>query len=202
MNDIKRYPLRGEIAELLRPILKEKADFCEERLLTRYQSLEGIFSASPDELAELVGSRAAAGINLLARITSRRLTEGFEFGKRHTDCELIDYLKALFIGLSEEHLYLISIGDNQAILSVDLISVGTVNSAAVIPRNIIEMALKRHAKSIMIVHNHPGGKAEPSSEDNGVASTLADVSAKAGIHFSGHIVIAGNKYMMTAMSGN
>lgn len=200
MNDKHQTVFSGELAELLRPVLGDECERCAELLLKRYLRVETVFSTDYEELCKIVGPRGAICIKLLARITSRRLTESFEFGKAHTECELTDYLKALFLGLSEEHLYVISLGDEAEVLGVDLVSVGTVNSAAIVPRNLVEIALKRKAKSIMLAHNHPGGRPEPSSDDNDMATSLVGTMDKAGVCLKAHIVIAGSRHFVTTMN--
>ena len=199
MNDLHETYVSGEIARLLSPVAGSTAEKCEQILLNRYLKPEAVFSANYEELKMLVGQRAAEHIYLLARITSRRLSSRFAFGKKHTQCELVDYLKALFLGLSSEHLYLISFGPDWEVISADLVGVGTVNSAAVSPRTVVDFAIKRGAKSIMLAHNHPGGKAEPSAEDNEMLSTMGFVLEKAGIRLAGHIIIAGNCHYVASI---
>ncbi len=201
MYDLQNSAVSGELAELLRPVVGAEAEKCEQILMKRYWRPEAVFSANPEELSRLVGKKAAEHIHLLARITSRRLTARFQFGKKHTEYELVDYLKALFLGLSSEHLYLISFGAEGEVVAVDLVGVGTVNSAAVTPRTVVDFALRRGAKAIMFAHNHPGGKAEPSSEDNEMISTLNGVVDKAGIRLAGHIIVAGNRHFMATIDG-
>ena len=199
MNNLQKSDTGGEIAELLRPVVGTEDERCEQVLLCRYLRPEAIFSASFEELRGLVGQKAAEHIHLLARITSRRLTARFEFGKIHTQCELLDYLMALFLGLSSEHLYLISFGADDEVISADLVSVGTVNSAAVAPRTVVDFALKRKAKSIMLAHNHPGGKAEPSAADNEMLTTLCSVVENVGIRLAGHIIVAGSRHYIASI---
>lgn len=198
MDDLQKSPVSGEIAELLRPVVGKEAERCQRILLDRYLMPEAIFSANFEEMCGLVGQRAAEQIHLLARITSRRLTDRFQFGKIHTQCEIVDYLKALFLGLSSEHLYLISFGSRGEVVSADLVGVGTVNSAAVTPRTVVDFALKRKAKSIILAHNHPGGRPEPSPADVEMLSTLSAVVEKSGIRLLGHIIIAGSRHYIVS----
>ena len=192
----------NDLSDMIKPVAGRDSEKFVEILYKRYLRLTSILDADVEELEKMVGKKVAVQIKLLARITSRRLTERFEFGKVHSESEIADYLKALFMGLSVEHLYLISFSKDGKVLAFDRIGVGSVNSAAIIPRSVIETAIKRGAKSVALAHNHPGGSSKPSKEDAELTSNLASVLEKAGIELIGHYVVSGDECTCIAVSSD
>ena len=66
---------------------------------------------------------------------------------------------------------------------------GTVNASAVYPREILELALRHKAASIILVHNHPGGNPSPSAGDIEITRQL-ELSAKAiGMRLLDHVIV-------------
>ncbi len=196
-----RHPEGGLLCELLKPILGEKSLEAEDRLFRRYQSLYGILDAQIDELSALTDPKCAVHIKLLARLTARRVTERFKWGRAYNDSEITEYLTGLFLGCSEEHFYLLSLNDKGELISCDLTGVGSLNSALVLPRKIVEIALKNKAAEVMFAHNHPGGNPNPSSEDSGLTMSLFGVLDRVGIRLSCHYIVSGNSCCRLTVSG-
>lgn len=182
----------GVLSRLIKPIVGEECEDIERRLFRRYQSLSGILDAEVDDLEELSNYRCAVHIKLLAYITSRRITDEYKFGDRYTDTAIVEYVKGLFIGMSLEHFYVISLAKDGRVISCELAGVGTLNSAVILPRQILEIALKNKASAVMFAHNHPGGNTTPSSDDTGLTVTLERVLEKVGIKLICHFIVSGN----------
>jgi len=58
------------------------------------------------------------------------------------------------------------------LIHAENLSEGTVAEAVAFPRKIVEGALKYHAVSVIIAHNHPGGVAEPSDNDDKITEQI------------------------------
>jgi DNA repair protein RadC len=67
--------------------------------------------------------------------------------------------------LKKEHFICLYLDTKSKIIKDEVISVGTLNSSLVHPREVFKTAIKESANSIILVHNHPSGDVEPSSED-------------------------------------
>jgi DNA repair protein RadC len=78
-------------------------------------------------------------------------------------------------------------------ISVKEISVGTLNSSLIHPREVFKEAIKESAYSIILVHNHPSGNCEPSNEDLEVTKKMRDFGIEFGIKVLDHVII-GKKY--------
>lgn len=169
------------------------ADETATELFKRYHTLDGVLAADTEALTECVGERAAVLIKLAAALIARRAYDKFAFGVRHLTEDIIELLVALFRGRSVETLFLISIDENGAVASCDLMSEGTINATSILPRQLLERAVKNKAKSVIIAHNHPRGIETPSEEDVIFTSTAKTVLECAGIELAAHYVVAGSQ---------
>lgn len=80
-------------------------------------------------------------------------------------------------------------------LSDMVIATGTVNASIMSPREIFLNALERGAVGIILIHNHPSGDPEPSSEDIAVTRRIRDAGNLIGIRLMDHIIIGDNIYI-------
>ena len=161
-------------------------------LLAKFHTVDGVTSADPDKLCALVGERAAALLKLSAALASRRVYDGFSFGEKHTEEEIKKLLVAIFRGCAVETLYLITIDENDAVVACDLMSEGTINATSVLPRQLLDRAIKNRAKKVILAHNHPAGVTTPSNDDLSFTKTVRSVLGVAGIDLAAHYVVAGS----------
>ena len=82
---------------------------------------------------------------------------------------------------------------NEIITDVD-ISMGTLNSSLVHPREVYREAIIRSSNKIILLHNHPSGNAEPSKEDKSVTNRLKECGELIGIEVIDHIIIGDGIY--------
>jgi DNA repair protein RadC len=74
------------------------------------------------------------------------------------------------------------------IISCDLVGEGTVNMAGVIPRHMLETALRGKATGVIIAHNHPHGDASASDEDLNMTHMLYNLFYSSGIRLIEHYI--------------
>ena len=82
---------------------------------------------------------------------------------------------------------------NEIITEID-ISMGTLNSSLVHPREVFVEAIKRSANKIILLHNHPSGQVEPSKEDKSITKRLVECGMIIGIEVIDHIIIGDGEY--------
>ncbi len=75
------------------------------------------------------------------------------------------------------------------VINVKDISVGTLNSSLIHPREVFKEAIKESANSIILVHNHPSGDCKPSKEDEEITFRLIEVGELLGIKVLDHVII-------------
>ena len=71
---------------------------------------------------------------------------------------------------------------------------GTATGSLVTPREIYMEALRRHAVSLILVHNHPSGDPTPSPDDMQITARIYQAGELLGIHLLDHIIIGDQKY--------
>ena len=74
-------------------------------------------------------------------------------------------------------------------VSINVVSVGSLNSSIVHPREVFKVAILSNAASIIIFHNHPSGDPTPSREDVNVTNRLKEAGKLIGIDLIDHIII-------------
>ena len=78
---------------------------------------------------------------------------------------------------------------------------GTIDGAAVQPREVLRQALSHNAAAIILAHNHPSGVAEPSHADELITVRLRDALALVDIRVLDHLIIAGPEAVSLAERG-
>lgn len=86
-------------------------------------------------------------------------------------------------------------------LGDSVVTTGSVSSSIVPPREIFICALEKKAVHIVMVHNHPSGRAVPSGEDNTVTARIAEAGKLLGIALSDHIIIGDCTYFSYREAG-
>jgi len=81
------------------------------------------------------------------------------------------------------------------------VSVGTLDSALVHPREVFKPALLLNAAAIVLVHNHPSGDPTPSAEDRTVTQRLLEAGKILGVELTDHLIVAGGTYTSMRMLG-
>ena len=82
---------------------------------------------------------------------------------------------------------------NEIITDVD-VSIGTLNSSLVHPREVFKEAIKRSSSKMILMHNHPSGSVEPSKEDKNITNRLIKCGEIIGIEVIDHIIIGDGLY--------
>ncbi len=81
------------------------------------------------------------------------------------------------------------------------ISEGTLNASLVHPREVFKAAIDDRAAGIILLHNHPSGNSEPSSEDIAITEQLRQAGKIIGIPVRDHIIVAGSRFTSLAKLG-
>ena len=112
-----------------------------------------------------------------------------------------DYLASFFVGRRNETVFLLCLDAKCKVLCCKEIGEGSVNSAGVPVRRIVETALGVNATTVILAHNHPSGLALPSSEDVQTTHRVAAALDTVDIALADHIIVADSDYVSLAQSG-
>ncbi len=92
----------------------------------------------------------------------------------------------------KEHFWVVGLSSRNAIQYAELVSLGTLNTSLVTPRETFRFAIMKAVASIILCHNHPSGDPEPSDDDLKITRKLVESGKILGIEVIDHIII-GNK---------
>lgn len=101
----------------------------------------------------------------------------------------------------KEHFEIILLNVRNQIMSMQLISIGSLTASVVHPREVFKAAVQGTAASIILVHNHPSGDPEPSKEDISITRRLVRAGEIMGIPVLDHIVIGDGRYVSIKEEG-
>lgn len=173
-------------------------------LLNRFGSLAGVLEAPVSALEQVpgVGAHAATLLSLItatARYYMINRTAHTEILSTVSQCG--DYLVPRFYGLRDESVCVLCLDAKCKVLACKIVGQGSVNSASVPIRKIVEFALAVNATSVVLAHNHPSGIALPSEEDVAVTRRLDAALDAVGIYLADHIVVADEDFVSMVDSG-
>ena len=166
-------------------------------LLSRFGSLYGVLTATPDALAAVdgVGDTTIALLQTANEIMRRTDRENINTLKEYkTFAEIGEYLVGIYKRASVEELYMMTFDNGMRLLSCSRVGEGTVNSVTANTRYIMSEVLNKNATSVIISHNHPGGKLIASSDDVLMTRNIATALGSVGIELIDHILVVDNKY--------
>jgi len=123
-----------------------------------------------------------------------------ELGRRHYDKteigfttvrnakDVFEYLTDMR-NLSKEHMRGLYLNSHGRIIRDEVISIGTINSNIIHPREVFHPAIASNASALIIAHNHPSGVVTPSAEDIEITKQLAQAGKILGIALLDHVII-------------
>jgi DNA repair protein RadC len=166
-------------------------------IVASFGSTREIASASVERFASVSGvgmataCRLRAAVELGKRIS--RATRGEIKVIRSPEdaaCLLMDEMKHL----DREHFKVILLDSKNSVISIETVSIGTVNASIVHPREVLKPALMKSATSLILVHNHPTGQTSPSREDILLTRRFEKCGRILGIEIVDHIIIGDGSY--------
>ena len=131
-----------------------------------------------------------------ARELGRRLLKEGVIGQNfvRSPQAVTDYLSASLRDMKREVFKVMFLDKALRILGDKDLFIGTVDEAAVHPREVVKEALLQNASSIVLVHNHPSGKTEPSREDYEITQKIKAACLTVSVRVLDHIIIGENQY--------
>lgn len=173
-------------------------------LLHRFGSLTGVFAATVEELEKVPGisHNAATYLTLIPQAGRYYQVKRAETGEiLRTISQCGNYLVPYFYGRENETVFLLCLDAKCKVLGCKLVGEGSVNSANIPIRRVVEIALNSNATTVILAHNHPSGLALPSDEDVETTIRVAKAMEAVEITLADHIVVADNDYVSMVQSG-
>ena len=185
-------------------IPRRDTNLVAHELLDRFGSLSAVFDAPKEELMSVkgIGESAAVLIKLIPQAARRYL-----ISKSGPDICLNstrragEYLVPMFFAEQDEVVYIVCLDAKCKVLNCQRLFRGSVNSAHVSIRKIVETALTFNSTGVIIAHNHISGIAVPSEEDERTTMNIERALDAVGIELIDHIVVADDDFVSMADNG-
>ena len=173
------------------------------RLLDEFGSLTAVLNASSEDLqrVEGIGENAAIFLSLVMQVGRYYQVKQSEQGKILRTIEQCGrYLTPYFYGREQETVFLLCLDAKCRVISCKMVGQGSVNSANIPIRRVVEMALAANATTVILAHNHPSGLAVPSKDDIQTTHRVAAALEAVEIILADHIVVSKNDFVSIVQS--
>lgn len=114
---------------------------------------------------------------------------------------LIDYLRADMAHHTIEQFRVLHLNTRNRLLRDEVMHQGSIDQAAVYPREVIRRAIEIGSAALILVHNHPGGDPSPSQRDIDITRAVAQAGRLLGIVVHDHLVIASRGHVSMRAKG-
>ncbi|KGN03593.1 DNA repair protein RadC [Clostridium novyi A str. 4570] len=168
------------------------------RILKQCEGLNGLLTLTPEEIMTLKGIGSAKAAKIIAVGELAKRFKAYKSGDVYiikSPGDVAGLVMEEMKYFKEEHLRVIMLNTKNIVISCKDVSIGSLNSAIVHPREVFSEALKKNSASIVICHNHPSGDPTPSSEDINVTKRLKQCGIILGINLLDHLIIGHSNYI-------
>lgn len=161
--------------------------------------LFGLHNISVHDLVKIHGVGEAKACIILAAV---------EFGKRlgrvrnpgrpviSSPADVDGLLRGRIANRDRENFVAVLLNTKNEVLEISTISIGTLSNSLVHPREVFKPAVRASAASVVLAHNHPSGKVEPSREDREITGRLVDAAEILGIEVLDHVIVGDGYFSM------
>jgi len=183
-----------EVLELLLTLGTARKDCKQEArdLLREFGSLDTVLEASVEQLREIkgIGPKNGFAIHFVHSVAWRYLAQRLK-NKDYlrSSKEVADYLNHSMRNLQREVFKVILLDAGFAIITTKTLFKGTLAANTIYPREFIKLLLDYNAAAVVIAHNHPSGRIEPSEADRKLTKNLFLACSVMNIQLLDHLII-------------
>ena len=176
---------------------KSAVDIMRTILADYGDSLMSLGKASVQDLMRYEGIGEAKAVTIIAacQLANQRLKEELP-QKMHiaSSADTFEYFRPRLQDLTIEECHLLLLDQGMNVKGSVLLSRGGIAGASVDVRCLLRQAILGQAVAVVLCHNHPSGRTNPSREDDNLTKKAAEACQAVGIRFVDHIIFAGNDY--------
>lgn len=154
--------------------------------------LHGLYDVSIHELTQVNGIGEAKACIILAAVElGRRIGRVRNPGRPviSSPADVDRILRGRIANLDRENFVVVLLNTKNEVIETSTVSVGTLSTSLVHPREVFKPAIRASAASVILAHNHPSGKVEPSKEDREVTRRLGEAAGILGIEVLDHVIV-------------
>ncbi len=161
-------------------------------LIERFGNLNAVLNAEPGALTQVsgMGETGAAALKAVA-LAARRMARGQIAEKPVLGSwqALLDYLTIDMAHLTVERVRVLYLDTRNRLIMDHHVGDGSIDEAAIHPREVIRRALDIGASALILVHNHPSGNPEPSRADIDITRRIAEAGRLLGVVVHDHVIV-------------
>ena len=176
-----------------------------QRLLSRFENLKGISEASVEELSQVRGIGIAKATQIKAAFELASRLDGYAQAGDKTVVKTPEDVNGVvggrLRGKKKEYFLALLLDTRNKLIKTAEISVGSLDSSIVHPREVFKEAISASAAAVIFAHNHPSGDAEASPDDIKLTKRLAEAGELVGIEVLDHIIIGDKKFLSLKREG-
>lgn len=169
-----------------------------KELIERFGNLDGVVSATVEELSEVSGIKEGSAVFLkLLGDVAKNLYKGDmkrEGIQLRDKTSLLRYLRSDIGFSTREEFKVVFLNNYNMFVGSETLFVGTIDKSAIYPREILEKVFQYKAKGIIFAHNHPSGNIRPSKQDIQITEHMQEVLGMVDVKLLEHIIITKDGY--------
>jgi len=170
---------------------EKRVDKLAEEVLKLIDSKKGVVDIEDLICIRGIGFAKAATIAAAFEFSRRKLCPG---NKKISFPQDVLPLVAHYADRRQEYFLCLSLNGAHEVIAVRVVSMGLVNRTIVHPREVFADPLTDRAASVVVAHNHPSGRVEPSTEDRDITERLKEAGNTLGIQVLDHIIFSAKGY--------
>lgn len=191
------HNINQQFRELLCTTLCEDTEsYLVERLMQKYPYIQLLMSVTEQDLVKIDGITPGKARQILAllRLLSLNPFHGEDLPIIHGPDDVFRLMGWLQYA-DREHFIVLGLSTKNQVLLQETVSIGTLNSSVVHPRECFKPLVQFSCAGTLLVHNHPSGIPEPSAEDIGITKRLVEAGELLGIHVLDHLIIGRGTFL-------
>lgn len=100
-----------------------------------------------------------------------------------------DYCILNLAGAEREHFNILLLDNQNRLITSEILFSGTIDAASVYPREVVKLVLAHNANAVILSHNHPSGKLEPSQADRSITQKIVDCLNMIDVRVLDHLIV-------------
>ncbi|WP_018124364.1 RadC family protein [Desulfovibrio oxyclinae] len=184
-----------EILELLLASVLPRRDTkpLAKTLMEAYGSLGAVMQAQPEDLKRFEGAGPAvtAQWHLMRELLARVAEDGMRSREVLGDPDAVARAAmARLGGCRTEEFWVALLDTRNRVIAWERVGAGTVDRVEAYPREVMALALRHKARSVILVHNHPGGDPTPSDDDQLLTLGMIRAASALDVLVADHVIVS------------
>ncbi len=154
-------------------------------------SFRHVFDVVKKGYAEGIGEQAEIFFGIINEFVNCYMADSFLRERKtiNSQEDVVDYFQGICALSDKEETHGVFLDAKNGVMAVERLSEGTITQSLMYPREIVKLALKHGALSIIVIHNHPSGDTAPSQSDIKTTKRLYFALREMDMNLMDHIII-------------